>query len=394
MMQLTTIIFSVLLVFSCTRQPRVETFVDDNSKSDNLSLANENWENSKFCPEDPLMSDVEDMISGFPRDFIDKKLSSEDGLTGWVHGSASQMGYYVFTYRSEDKEDPMAFFKAEEFSLVSRDPEIQQLLSTLKRHDKISLKGQIIPSRSPLRHISVSSLKIIEPYKKRPFDYEYKTKLETQNGEILELFGKIHTVIADGKALVFEYGDLVVPVFVDPSLHGLTSDFYRNDKVALSVRAVKGPRRPLHFYLNKNAETPFKVIDRIKNCHGVTTELKGQLVKFDKSPQINRDIYAVKITDRNNVERNFTFFPDVSFSNPPTKEESEKFMSIFSKISAKVTKAWEENKDSAELARNHSVNPLIRISVSGRMNIVSKTQANPQIYITHPDDLIIEVLGN
>ena len=87
--------------------------------SRDLSLGVPGIDASKFCTSNGSDTKLPKMKQYFSTDFINSKLEDE-GLVGWIHGAAPRFGYYVFTYRSEDDNDPMAFFKAEEFSLITK----------------------------------------------------------------------------------------------------------------------------------------------------------------------------------------------------------------------------------------------------------------------------------
>jgi hypothetical protein len=361
--------------------------IPEETKED-LSLSDTDLRASKFCVKQKPSDDLPKMKEYFSSEFISEKLQF-DGLTGWIHGAAPRFGYYVFTYRSEDESDPMSFFKAEEFSLITKDPTVRNSLLSLRRHDKIRIFGKIKKTRSPLRHLEIESVEVLEDYEKSS-EYNHKASLDLKNGDTALLFGKIHTVIADGKALVFEYKDIILPVFLTPDQYGLTRNTFRNDKVLLSVKAVSFGNRPAHLYLNGVTDNPLKVVNRMQDCHGSSTKLTGLLTRFEKSPQINRNIYAIKIVDKNGVERNFTLFPNVDF-NDPTTNPNDRFRKLFMEISSKVEKAWNSEIDSISPSRNHSFNAKITIRAKGIMNIVSKTQANPQIYISDADDIEVEI---
>ena len=361
-------------------------FAAFDSSAKNLSAEKKRIIDSKFCPEDKNPKSPEPMPVFFSEKLLMDKLQGE-GLVGWVHGSSKRMEYYVFTYRSEDPQDPMAFFKAEEFSLVAYDPKVRDVLTKLRRHDKIRLKGSLIQNRSPLRHIYVDKMAVIEPAKPAE-PYIPKTTLNLQNGQVEYLFVKVHTTILDGKALVVEYGDLVLPVFVPEALNHLTADLFRNDKIMVSVRAVKSHRRPLHLYLNGRSASPLVKVDSMRSCHNFSTQLRGSLARFEKSPQINRIVYAVKVRDPNGIVRNFTLFPDVDNRLP---NADKRFRELFQAISNKVHAFWGKHKDSSVQDRNHKFNPRLQLAVSGRLVVISKTQANPQIYIKSPDDIRISI---
>lgn len=397
-MRVLSLLTSVILCIACSTEttrnlePKpsnpdesidLETKQEEKPNQD-LSLGLPGWDDSKFCSPGNANTELPKMKQYFTKDLINSKLEGE-GLVGWIHGAAPRFGYYVFTYRSEDENDPMAFFKAEEFSLITKDSEIINSLLSLSRHDKVRLFGKIKEIRSPIRHIEIDQIDVIERFKKS-VSYNHKSSLNLRNGETKVLLGKIHTVVADGKALVFEYGDLVLPVFLRPNQYKLTENIYRNDKVLLSVKAVSFPNRPVHLYLDDKISNPIQVIDKIQDCHQKSITLTGVLTRFEKSPQINRNIYALKIVDPNGIERNFTLFPNVDFSDTTT-DPNERFIELFNKISDKVDSAWTKELATITHSRNHSYNNKIVLRVKGIMNIISKNQANPQIYIKDAEDI-------
>ena len=378
-----------LCIISCGKS---DSNKDDHSppqKADPMSLDAKSIEKSRTCPKDSPHADNQEPSSyRFPQALISQKLNS--GLRGWIHGVAVNNSQYVFTYRSEDSNDPMAFFKAEEFSLVTRDPNITKILQGLHRHDEVILKGRLLTAPTPLRHIAVTELEIKEPYQhSHKYNYEIEESIFAGK-DTVKLLTKVHAVIADGQGLVLEYKDMILPVFVSEAHHQQTANIYRNDKLHVALKIKRGPGRPLHFYTNPDVEKGLEVIDSIQHCHKLPTTLEGTLVKFSQSPQITRDIYAIKVVDPNGIARNFTFFPQVDFSQPGANDT---FMKLFEAISSKSAEAWEESGTTSLKARNHEHQPRVKVIAKGVLNIVSKSQANPQVYLTHVNNLSFVLVG-
>jgi hypothetical protein len=343
---------------------------------------------SNFCGDQaPEMEEDPTPPFSFQDSTLESKLTG-DGLVGWMHGVVARYNHYIFTYRSEDQTDPMRFFKNEHFSLVPATQEVAKALAGLHRHDEVRLKGKLNTNIGPFRHIVIEQVTIVKAYKQTP-ENAYTFDMKSLKGtDSLKVFGKVHaTVHSDrmGHAFVLEHKDFMMPIIVSPQHNEVAAALFRNDKVEVSLKVVTSdnPKRPPHFVTAPTNPTAIKMIDTVFNCHNQEATLDGFLVKFDKSPQINRDIYAVRIVDPNGIGRNFTFFADVSMADP------EGFMKLFEELSAKADKAWTESKQEQQNVRNFYKKPSIRVKVAGRMSNVSPSQANPQIYIKSAEDLII-----
>ena len=372
-MYVINLILCILLVFSaCSKE---NSKADSEQVIDSLGWTEAEINQSNLCGEletiDPSPKDalkVEEEKSRF--ESIKEKLKT--GLTAHVHGSVPQYSYYVINYGTN-------ILESIQFNLISFDPKVLEQLKDLKRHDKISIKGQILENRSPVKHIVVESFEITEPYEFREeYGIEYDKELlqDFSSDQSKKILAKVHAVIADGKALVLDYKNAIIPVFIEPEHYELTKNLYRNDKLVAEVRPLAKARGPLHLILDKDSENPIRVVDKMVNCHGIQRTIEGVLTMFYKSPQITVNVFAVKQKDPNGLERNFTFFPDYD-----PEKEFEQFMNLFNQIQAKLMPIWEKNEDQVEKDRNSLFNPQLKVRVSGRMNVVSKSQANPQIYI-------------
>lgn len=379
-----------LLFTSCHKG---ESGIDDRSDVDrnraSFGLNETDLEKSRFCPASPIKSSA-DMKSGFRFDqqLIISKLTGE-GLIGWMHAASPASGHFVFTYRSEKSEDEFAFFKAEEFSLVSLEEDIKVKLESLHRHDRVKLHGRMIPNGSPMRHLAISDIEVLEVY---PLHHDYQPSVDSSIFKDLaevRVLTKVHALIDGGKGMVLEYKDIVLPVVVDKSHLSISRGLYRGDKILVDLSILRREGRPLHFYTNPSRRG-IRIVDAIRNCHGQKTTLYGNLVKFSRSPQINQDIFAVRVTDANGIIRNFTFFPDVDFA-ASGDDANRRFNELFAGISQKSKGAWEASTMNPKTERNHELQLNVRVEVNGTLNIVSKAQANPQIYISDLNDLVLKM---
>jgi hypothetical protein len=128
-------------------------------------------------------------------------------------------------------------------------------------------------------------------------------------------------------------------------------------------------------------EQAIEIVDPIINCHGTERTVEGFLVKFEKSPAISTDVYAVRVVDANGIARNYTFFPGTNDQN--------KFMDIFMGVSAKAKAAWDADPTEPQVIRNHRGKETIRVKAKGMINVVSTEQANAQVYLQSADDVTL-----
>jgi hypothetical protein len=350
-----------------------------------LTVPEADYAKSKYCG-DTIPEKAEDPTPPhyFDVPFLDKKLESDDGLVGWIHGAVPRYKQYLFTYRLEDANDPMAFFKAEQFSLSGATPEIWAEFASLKRHDKVSLKGKVLGNRSPLKHLVITSVKVIKKYDKpteNPYSFD-ASKL----GDVtsFNVFGQVHAVVSSedaGYAMVIERDNFMMPVAVSTQHDEIAKKLYKGDIVSVDIKVVRGSDgRPPHFETDGDKPNALKIVDPLVNCHGVHRGVTGHLVKFDKSPAISTDVYAVRIVDGNGIARNMTLFPGVSAEDP-------KFYEIFMAVKTKAEKAWNDSLEAPSVVRNYNEKKSIKVTVRGKINVLSTEQANAQVYIMSADDV-------
>lgn len=361
---------------------------DSDNSTFSLTLPEDNLNKSQFCkkaideiPEDPTPP------HRFDLSLINQKLTTE-GLNGWIHGAVPSFNHYTFTYRKEDPEDFMAFFKAEQFAVVSKSPVVISQLRSLNRHDRVKLFGVVIEGKSALRHIMVNKIEILKRYESATRNtYEVDSKM-LEVTEPFKIFGKVHATVVDaekGGAIVVEHKKMMIPIIVPKLWAKETRELFRNDIIEIEAQWQRHENRPPHLVTVNEKSLPWRMIDRMVDCHGEERTLEGYLVYFKKSPAISTDVYAVRVVDANGIGRNFTFFPDAAGSE---------FMALFNKIKEKTAARWNAYNGTKDVLRNYRKAEGLKVKVTGRLNVVSLEQANPQIYIKSVDDLTIFTESN
>jgi hypothetical protein len=296
------------------------------------------------------------------------------GLIGRIHGAVPSSQLFVLSVR-----EPNNFFNHQEFSLLPSDTTTRNAFSKINRHDRVCVQGNFIPNPSPQKHVAVKSIKVLEPWKgsaqvsgyTRNIDVPAKLRKQTS------LVGKVHAIAAEGKILVVEYQDGVLPIFVKSTQY--TKDLYRGDIMRFSYTIQNNPQRPTHLQLDLNAKQPIEVLDAIASWHDKTKTLSGKLIKFPRSPQLNFDVYAIEV-ETQGIKRDFTL---VNF------EDAKQFQAIRDKLS----KIWDSQAKTAVPGRNMLINSNVTITASGRVNIVSPEQANPQVLLNTADDIQVAYPG-
>lgn len=294
-----------------------------------------------------------------------------DGLSGWVHGAAHDLDTYVFTFR-----DPDDFFKHVEMSLLPFSQDAKDVMGKLGRHDAVVIKGMFLQNPSLQRHIGVTAIEVTKPHetKIQARPYEREAKMPYDLLDKTEVTVLVHATVEEGKILVVEYKDAIVPVFVKDN--SFTKDLFRGDVIRLKYKQIESPRLPTHITLDIDAKEPVSVLRSITKRHGERATLEGLLVLFPKSPQIVFDIFALQSIDEDGIKINFTL---VNFDD----------QDLFKAIREKLAGAWSSYPDNVTSGRNYFVNTGVNLKVSGTWNVVSKSQANPQLLIDSLDDIVI-----
>lgn len=303
---------------------------------------------------------------------LERQLSAE-GVVGEVHAIRAEDSMYVFTYRN-----PNNFFEFLHFSMLAQNETVGGMLKTLKRHDKVRLKGVLIENRSKQKHIEVSSIELVRAYENpyKPDAYDHVVSLPEDLLSKSSADFLVHAVHKDGEILVLEYGDVVVPLFIKKEQAMLTKDLYRNDVVTVHFQVMRHPKKPTHLMLNPSVQEPLKVVHSVKPMHGQRAEVTGALILFPKSPQVLFDVFAVQEKLPNGLQRQFTL---INFDSPET----------FAKIRKKCEEAWATDPTGFVNGRNKLVHQSIKVRARGTFNVVDSNQANVQIIIDNLEDLEI-----
>ena len=293
------------------------------------------------------------------------KLSRElstTGMLGRIHGAVNKSNIYVMSVREPDN-----FFSHREFSLITSDSNTVDTLNRLNRHDLVCVTGDIITNPSPQKHITVNSIQVLEPWEqpKGFTPYERQANIPEELKQQTSFVGKVHAIGAEGKILVVEYRDGIIPIYVRATEY--TQNLYRGDIVKLNYQIQSYPQQPTHLQLDTTADKPLEVLDAIASWNDKANTLIGNLVKFPRSPQLKFDVYAMEV-DTQGIKRYFTL---INFTD----------MTEFENIRTKLADIWDENKETAVKGRNMLINPQVTIQARGITNIVSPEQANPQILL-------------
>lgn len=327
-----------------------------------------------------IASGEESVPAGIDLVQFEKDLAS-GGVVGYVHGAVADLGLFVFTYRKAGD-----FFTSMEFSLVAADGAIGTQLRALQRHDRIRIHGAFLRNPSPQKHVAVTKLEMVT--KATPLDvpakpYDAKLPKDLEGKDTAEVI--VHAVAADGKILVVEYKDAVLPVYASDA--DKTKELFRGDIIRIRYRLMRTPKGPVHVrLLADKADAPsVEVLDRLADRHEEKATIEGALVLFQKSPSISFDVYAVEVEAKSGYTRKVTL---VNFDD----------VKVFQAIREKLAKAWlgekpqaADVKKSIENARNCLINRRIKIRAKGILNMTSPNQANLQILLDSPDAVEIDL---
>ena len=311
---------------------------------------------------EPICSYHPEVYQGLELAQLSEELTNR-GLIGRIHGAASPSQMFVMSVR-----EPNNFFSHREFSLLAGDRETLDTLNQVNRHDLVCIQGNFLANPSPQQHIAVNEIQVLESWSQPEGFTPYQRRLSTELSQQNSLIGKVHVIAENGKILVVEYQDDVIPIYVTATEY--TQGLYRGDIIKLSYIIQGQPQKPTHLQLDTTVEEPLEVIDAIALWHNQEQTLTGNLVKFPQSPQLKFDVYAMAV-DTKGVKGIKRYFTLINFDN----------IDEFEKIRDKLANIWDANAATAISGRNMLINPEVTIQASGFINIVSTEQANPQILL-------------
>jgi hypothetical protein len=295
---------------------------------------------------------------------VAKALAAPAGLAGTIHGfpTADHGTTAVMSVRADND-----FFNARQINLISQNESVSELLNTLKRNDGACIRGTIVPLGTEQIHVNVSEIAVLDlqndPYPDLP-PYEYRGPTAESLPPGGKLVARMHAS-APGMLLV-EVVDRVMPLVVrNPA--SIPADLYRFDTVEFSYDKAQSPGSPVHLVLNESLNPPIKITDSIRAQNGKQTRVVGYLALFPRSPLISRDTYAINV-DQNGIQTSYTL---VNFDNPE----------IFEKLQRALEQAWKSDTSKISRGRNYFLNGRVSVAIKGKLNMVSPSQANPQIIV-------------
>jgi len=304
---------------------------------------------------------------------VERQLTTT-GLVVEIHGASPELGLFAVTYRS-----PANFFEFVQMSLVTRDAAVANQLRTIRRHDRVRIKGSLLPNPSPQMHILAASIELVAKYVPAiaapPYEYDSQIARDLQgrsSGRFL-----VHIAQPDDGILVVEYKDAVLPIFVMNKQ--LLTGLARNDVVQLRFRHQDYPDRPTHLRLDEAHRQPLRVVDRIMNKHGKRADMKGALVLFPKSPQIVSNVFALLEELPGGLTRQYTLVNLASERR-------------FAEIRTKLQAAWDRHVAPGDYVngRNKLVSLKVRVRARGIFSQTDSGQANPQILLESADSISFE----
>ena len=301
--------------------------------------------------------------------------AEKQGVNGLIHGADHERRMYVISW-----SHPKNFFNRYNLVMAPNSRELAEQFKTLNRGDRIFVQGDVRMNKGQ-GHILVNKMDIKKRYvPKADHSAGEFTRMTKLPGDLAtktrEVF-YVHATHSGNSLLVLEYGDTMVPMIVKKT--ELVQDIYRGDYVELAFKIDKSsdnPYRPNHLTLDHEAYKPVKVLDAVLDLHDQVLKIEGRLVMFPKSPTINRNIFAIEVPYIGKPARYFTILPS-SF-------EGDNFKNLL----AKLQNHWDANPQKIFKGRNKYIHLELECKASGKGNVVSPNQANPQIF-TKIDDLHI-----
>jgi hypothetical protein len=293
-----------------------------------------------------------------------------NGVMLEVHGIVPMSSMFVVTFRN-----PQNFFQSVHLSLIGLSQQTRTFIQSLRRHDVVLVKGYINDLiESPQVHIMAEAIELLERNPDSPSSGEYTYEALPQ--EILQgtsLVGKVHAIYAEGKVLVVEYKDFVIPVFVEAQYTQATKDLFRGDIITLEYVVQQGPRRPVHLNFNPaRGAGALRVTRSVVAAHGTPVKMTGKLLMFPKSPMVKFPVFAIDVDMGNGVYLPHTI---ISFTDPELFRQARELLQA----------AWDRHPGSVRNFRNKFINDALNVTVQGTYNMIDAGQANPQIIIDSLD---------
>lgn len=278
-----------------------------------------------------------------------------------VHGIDTELGRYVGTFREAN------FFDYQNFALTSERPEIKTFVNSLHRHDVIWVKGDVPALGRPLLHIVISDAHMVRAHNGGVDDHEHGVVLPDDLRGLSEIIVKVHAVSPDGRMLVADYKQAILPITVPRALTEQVAGLSRGDLLRIKFEIRNEPEAPVHLRL-KPEDGSIEVLESMRALHGTEVEYTGDLVLFPKSPQVMFNVFAIQRILPGNQVREYTI---VNFENPD----------LFAEIRNRLQSIWDSSPIEPQNDRNKLIKRGLKLRIAGKFNFVDAGQANPQILI-------------
>ncbi len=289
-----------------------------------------------------------------------------------VHGAVADAHLYVLTYR-----DPSDFFSFVNMSAYGNNSQVDQILFSLLRHDRVMVKGTL-EYHNTQPHVAIDRIDIVYVFAEGADfgKYQHTVKIPQALYGLDHFIGKVHALAAP--MIVVEYGDAILPLVVDKAHAQLLTGLGRGDKIDLYFKIANDPPAPTHLKLNTGVSSPLVVLESAMSEHGNTVEFKGSLVLYIKSPQVMFNVFAFTRDMGDGVTRDYTL---VNFDDAK----------VFQAIRDKLQAMWDAQVATSEIGRNKFINTKVRVTARGIVNYVDPSQANPQILLKSVADVQLDV---
>jgi len=258
-----------------------------------FNLSEAQIQKSVFCPADNDEEGPTDWPTALDTQTWESRLSGL--LAAEVHGSIPSGGITVFNVGGDY------------ISAYTRDPDLAETFKTLKRYDRVDISANYTITGSAQPHINVTELGFsskAESTYEHNFDYQRFDGLDN-----VKLLGSVHAVAGSGEVLVFNYENIVIPIFVDDAFQEKARTLWKFDKVLLDLSVEPRPGRPLHFYTNINSDNPIRIVDAVKDCDGKTADLVGNLINLNNA---DNNFFGVEVFDENKAYRSYLVISNAS----------------------------------------------------------------------------------
>ncbi len=304
----------------------------------------------------------------FTEKYVEEKLSN-GGTISYVHAAVIKENLIVISVKNPD---PKVMFDTLEFPVTGFADEAAATVKNLQRHDKVCITGRLSRTHGkPISHLFINAIKVLKRSAVDARSYEYEKAVLEDLKTKHQIIAKVHISLSEGKVFVIEFRDRVIPIPVVNN--NLTKDLYRGDKILLKYKIREHPNTPIHIAIDEEATEPLRVLASLKDQNGKNFRLQGPLVLYPKNSQTSQDVYAVQVTDADDIKYDYFILSENA--------------QVFEEINLRAAKIWNLKKSDVKQGRNRLLLPTVEVRVEGRVQVVSRKQGNPQVAIENISQL-------